>query len=356
MSNDVRIINGKLKIVKTNSDGKIIEVIGDHKKVKEYFKMRRGCENHQDKNEHIHEINYGKRGNYQHPEKLNDISEYRKNILKQKVNRGIIAKDILELKNTAQLLDNWAREKGFNNYDEYLNIIALGRGFTCYGEYEKVWMYYPGMTSPIKENRKDTRFLGIYIAENAISKLFKGSQKMPFNNIGYDIICPKGHRIDVKSTILNRYNIFNFHINRNKIADYFILVAFNNIMELKPLHLWIIKGDENISGCPMRELKTLSMLNEHDHLEDYQKYEKIDKLEELKGICKIFDMKNKVEIEDYNVPSKILILDIILQLRSEGKTEILPTDILHIIEKKKKETLTDRIPIVPEEDCKLKRA
>ena len=282
------------------------------------------------------------------------MNEYKKKLLRQKVDRGIITKDILELKSGIQLLDNWVREKGFNNYEEYLNIIALGRGFTCYEEYEKVWMYYPGMASPIKENRKNSRFLGIYIAENAVVRLFEYAQKMPHYNVGYDIICPRGYRIDVKATVLSRYNIFNFHIGRNMIADYFVLVAFNNIIELKPLHLWIIKGDENISGCPMRNLNILSILNEPDYLSIYQKYEKTDRLDKLKNICKIFNAKNKVDIEDYNVPSKHLIIDIITQLRSERKNEILPTDILHIIEKKKKETIRDRVPIVTEEDCKTK--
>ena len=177
---------------------------------------------------------------------------------------------------------------------------------------------------------------------------------MPHYNIGYDIICPRGDRIEVKATVLSRYNIFNFHISRNMIADYFVLVAFNNFIELKPLHLWIIKGDENISGCPMRNLNILSILNEPDYLSIYQKYEKTDRLDKLKNICKIFNAKNKVDIEDYNVPSKHLIIDIITQLRSERKNEILPTDILHIIEKKKKETIRDRVPIVTEEDCKTK--
>lgn len=347
MSKEIRIVDGKLKVVRISEKGKIIEVIRDYHK-----KIIIPEDGERNKKENIHEINYGKRGKYQSGRRTKEISEYKKDVLRVKVNRGIIKKDILELKSTTQLLDNWSREKGFNNYDEYLNIIALGRGFTCYSEYEKIWMYYPGMPSPIKENRKDTRFLGVYIAENAVARLFKGSQKMPHYNVGYDIICPKGHRIDVKATILNRYNLFSFHINRNMVADYFVLIGFNNIIELKPLYLWIIKGDENISGCPMRNLELLSILNEPDYLRVYQKHERIDKLEELKNICKIFDAKNKVEINDYNVPSKHLILDIVLQLRLAGKNEILPTDILHIIDEKKKERIENRVPIISKDECR----
>jgi len=134
-----------------------------------------------------------------------------------------------------------------------LNIVAIERGFICYGEYEKVWSYYPGMPSPIKENRTDPRFIGIYIAENGIVKIYEGSKRMPYYNPGYDIICPKGYKIDVKATVLNRYNTLSFAINKNKIADYFALVVFNNIIELIPTHIWIIRSDENIDGRIVKE-------------------------------------------------------------------------------------------------------
>lgn len=345
------MIEGNLKLVRTTQEGKVIEIIGDYKKIKDYLEMARNCEVSRDKKEHIYEINYGKRGKYQPNEKIYEMNNYRKGLLSRKIDRGLIPKVTLELKNSAQHLDSWSREKGFKNYEEYLNIIALGRGFTCYREYEKVWKYYPGMTSPVKENRKMAKFLGVHIAENAVVKLFEGAQRMPYNNIGYDIICPKGYKMDVKATVLSRYNIFNFHISRNMIADYFILVAFNNIIELEPLHLWIIGGNE----AGLRDLNMLCIRNESDHLSKYQKYEKIDKMEKLRSICEIFNTKNGVNVEDYNVPNKNLILDIISQLRSEGKSDILPTDILHVIEKKKKETITARVPIIPAEDCRTGR-
>lgn len=89
------------------------------------------------------------------------------------------------------------------------------------------------MPNPTKEDRNDTRFIGIYIAENGMNKLYENSKRMILNNIGYDIICPKGYKIDVKATVLNRYNNFDFGINKNMIADYFALIGFNNIIKLE---------------------------------------------------------------------------------------------------------------------------
>ncbi len=303
-----------------------------------------------EKSEMEREMLYGKRYRYQKEKITKGPGDYIKSLLQRKVEKGILDRNALCLKGSGELLDHWAKERGFRNYEEYLNIIALGRGFTCYGEYEKVWTYYPGMPNPIRENRKNARFLGVYIAESGISKIFEESQRMKYYNPGYDIICPKGYKIDVKATSLNYYNIFNFSIDKNMIADYFVMVAFNNIIELKPLHIWIIKGDENVCGCPIRELNRLIISNEPKYLDIYRKYERIDKLDELKDICNKFDAKNRMEIEGYNDPRKHIILDIVAQLRLAAYEEILPTDIQHILEVKKKETMSDRVKIVPKED------
>lgn len=373
---EVRIIDGVPKVTEV-VDGKIVKIVKDYKKpiISKYKReeyiiddmkkriierkhMRREQETDEykeimhkiEESEIIHEIHHGKRYKYQRQKIEKMPNKYRMKLLKDKADIGIIDKNLLSIKSSKKLLNEWAIEKGFNSYEEYLNIIALGRGFTHYGEYEKVWMCYPEMPSPIKENRIEPRFLGIYIAENGIAKIYEGSQRMPYFNPGYDIICPKGYKIDVKATVLNRYNTLNFHINQNMIADYFALVTFNNIIELKPIYMWLIQGDEYVHGCPIRKLDMLTILNEPTHLDNYKKYEKTDKLEKLRDICKDFNAQNKVEINDYNVPTKSMILDIILQLRMASYDEILPTDILHVLEKKKKETISDRVKIVPRED------
>jgi hypothetical protein len=270
-----------------------------------------------------------------------------KNLLQRKVSLGIIDKTILNIKTSKELLDDWARKRDFYDYEEYLNIIALGRGFTCYEEYIKVRSYYPGMPDPIKENRLDNKFIGVYIGENGIAKIYEGSKRMSYHNPGYDVICPKGYKIDVKATVLSRYNAFSFGIQQNKIADYFALVGFNNIIELEPLHIWIIKNDTDIHGRPLKELCALKIIDEPQYIQEYCKYEKFDKLDMLKNVCKEFDAKKKIEIADYSVTTRSEILDTIAQIRYELHSKIFPNDMLFMLEKKKKETISDRLKIVP---------
>jgi hypothetical protein len=180
MSREVRIIDGVPKVVKV-VDGKIVKIIKDYKRpiiddykredyIKRYEEERRSEEEYIrnirkyefkeinseiEENEAVHEIHHGKRYGYQKEEKVTKGPSRRlMDMLRRKAKVGTVDKEVLNIKSSKKLLDDWARGNGFNNYDEYLNIIALGRGFTCYGEYEKVWSYYPEMPSPIKENRK----------------------------------------------------------------------------------------------------------------------------------------------------------------------------------------------------------
>jgi len=92
-------------------------------------------------------------------------------------------------------------------------------------------------------NKSCPTFLG-NIAERVLSHVYNNVQCMPVNNPGYDFICDKDYKIDVKSACLNRlrYNQLLFHINQNKIADYFICLAFDNRTDLIPLHVWLIPG------------------------------------------------------------------------------------------------------------------
>ena len=213
------------------------------------------------------------------------------------------------------------------------------------------------MPNPIKENRGNSRFLGTYISENGIAQVCEGSQKMPYCNLGYDIICPKGYKIDVKASALNPYNTFKFHIKKNITADYFALVGFNNIIDLRPLHLWVIKGDDDVRGHAMNDLNSLTITNEPRLLDAYSKYERIDKLEKLKGICNIFDARNKMEINCNDLPNRYSLLDVVAKLRIAGKDEVFsidPKDILRIFENVKKKILKNNnhgLRLVPIDEC-----
>lgn len=90
-------------------------------------------------------------------------------------------------------------------------------------------------------NNTCSRWLGEYVAEQVLAKSFEHVIKMPNNNPGFDFICGKGNRIDVKSscTIISTRS-WKFNINKNCIAEYFLCLAFDNRETLNPLHVWLI--------------------------------------------------------------------------------------------------------------------
>ena len=98
-------------------------------------------------------------------------------------------------------------------------------------------------TKPMNENRECASFLGVHVAEKVLANVFKNVERMPHNNKGYDFICGQGYKIDVKSsTIHKKRGCWQFNIERNKIADHFLCIAFDNRDDLNPLHLWLIPG------------------------------------------------------------------------------------------------------------------
>ena len=101
-----------------------------------------------------------------------------------------------------------------------------------------------GETRPIEEARDCSTFLGVYVAERALSRFFDNIQRMPRCNPGYDFVCGRGFKIDVKSACLRSgpggYLGWYFNIDRNQIADYFLCIAFSDRETLDPLHVWLI--------------------------------------------------------------------------------------------------------------------
>ena len=99
---------------------------------------------------------------------------------------------------------------------------------------------------PFSENNECSQFLGIHVAERVLSRVFKDVKRMPYGNRGYDFICNKGKKIDVKSSCLRKDGKswrWGFDIKHNTIADYFLCLAFDNQVDLNPLHVWLIPGD-----------------------------------------------------------------------------------------------------------------
>ena len=81
--------------------------------------------------------------------------------------------------------------------------------------------------SSSRNNKSCSNYLGIVISERILSDIFENVVTMPPNNKGYDFICNSGKKIDVKSSCKTKLNGWNFYINKNKIAEYFLCLALN---------------------------------------------------------------------------------------------------------------------------------
>ena len=122
-----------------------------------------------------------------------------------------------------------------------------------------------GKNKSMSENKECASYLGIVVAEKLLSKVFKNVKQMPNNNIGFDFICSKDMKIDVKSSVLRFDKRFkkhkgnwSFRINKNTIADYFLCIAFDNRTDKNPQHLWLIPTEKinHLVGLNISKLQT----------------------------------------------------------------------------------------------------
>lgn len=133
--------------------------------------------------------------------------------------------------------------------------MRLWKVCTVYGEYKEHYAYGTCKKCYCKERHKDrykkstntksSNYLGCDIAEKILSKVFNDVEMMKPNNPGYDFICNKGKKIDVKSGCIRKnHNGWSFGINKNIIADFFLCIAFDDRESLTPLYLWLIPSNE----------------------------------------------------------------------------------------------------------------
>jgi hypothetical protein len=92
------------------------------------------------------------------------------------------------------------------------------------------------------EAKESSAYLG-YISEIVLSSVFDNVERAPNNNPGWDFKCGKGKLIDAKAACLNKRGAgWQYSIRRNTIADYFLLLAFQDRKTLTPLHVWLVPG------------------------------------------------------------------------------------------------------------------
>lgn len=166
---------------------------------------------------------------------------------------------------------------------EYQNRLAIKNGYKNFTDYMNYINHKSGRNKLMSDSKDSPSYLGIHIAERILSKIFEDVTRMPSNNKGYDFICKKGHKIDVKSACLSD-NKWQFNLNGNKIANYFLFLAFDNREDLEPKHIWIIKND-NIN------VKSKTITNNNKSINKWSNYEKTDKLKELQKYCDILKIK-----------------------------------------------------------------
>jgi len=145
----------------------------------------------------------------------------------------------------------------------------------------------------MNEARDCSSFLGVYIAEEILSNFFENVKRMPYGNPGYDYICSKGHKIDVKSSCLRHpehgrtADRWTFHIRKNRVADYFVCIGFDDRQHLNPMRVWIFPGKD------VQNKMGLLISNTHRCLGIYKNYEK--------PINRALDACNKMKISSRRI-------------------------------------------------------
>ena len=123
-----------------------------------------------------------------------------------------------------------------------------------------------------------TAYLGIMVGETVLAKVFSNVHRMPYDNEGYDFICGKGYKIDVKSACLGyKMRHWRFNTKQNTIADHFLCLAFDNRDDLNPVHLWLIPSEV------VSHLKGLSISK--GTVDKWKQYELTDKLDRVIKCC-----------------------------------------------------------------------
>lgn len=152
----------------------------------------------------------------------------------------------------------------------------------CKRKHELERSHLKGIKRPMNVAKECASFLGVHIAERALSKFFDYIERMPYGNPGYDFICGRGYKIDVKSACTRHSNGKHPHwifcTKRNHIADYFLCLAFDDRTSLEPQHVWLIPGKDigYKSGITITDIEK--------SLTRYRVYEK--PLEKITNCCK----------------------------------------------------------------------
>lgn len=209
--------------------------------------------------------------------------------------------DVLEKFRISHLAPPEGEFKQCSKCNKILPIVGFEKSYTksgrhraycrsCKNAMEREYKHRNGIQRPMSEAKESTVYLGVHVAEKALSKFFNHIERMPYGNKGYDFVCGQGYKIDAKSSCLhngtdgNQNGYWKFQIKYNISTDYFLCLAFNDRKNLEPRHVWLIPGKL------ISKQKTLCISNSEIAFQKWRKYEKpIDKVETccdiLRGIA-----------------------------------------------------------------------
>ncbi len=178
---------------------------------------------------------------------------------------------------------------GCKNAREYYDKLAQKLGCRNNSERVKIRRWNNGECSPMSENYECASYFGVHIAENYISKLFEDPVVAPYGTRGYDWICKKGKKIELKSRCLQRQGKrigWNFTgIDYNTTADYFMLSGWKDRESLLHLYVLMFHRKDMIRGREFWDRESFYITNRPKYLIEFRKYELKDKLDKLKELC-----------------------------------------------------------------------
>lgn len=142
----------------------------------------------------------------------------------------------------------------------------------------------------MNENKECAHYLGTVVAERQygriiLPEIFGGiEQEMPYGHPGYDFVVTDGVKVDIKSRCLSTFGGWHGwqpHV-RSNIANYFVILAFDNRIDLNLLHIWMIGRNEIIRGYEFYDRDGIKITNSHRGMLEFKRFDWIDKLKCLK--------------------------------------------------------------------------
>jgi endogenous inhibitor of DNA gyrase (YacG/DUF329 family) len=141
----------------------------------------------------------------------------------------------------------------FNTYKKNGKVYLGSKCRACsaiyHREHERDRVHRAGV-KPARDNPECSGYIAD-LAEQICAHYFEGVKRMPNCHPGYDLICKKGFKIDVKSSCRikvkshpNASDQWMFTLKRSKAADYFLCLAFRDRKTREPEHIWLIPSNE----------------------------------------------------------------------------------------------------------------